>query len=324
MRSSLVVLFVLNLVAGPILAQHPSPPVHFAIPPAWKDAIPEPPQTLPLYPGVIPNSKQAPDEERQGSFLGWLITEKISRPTITAYLPAPDKSVGSAVIIFPGGGYSIESSSMEGSEIASLLQSRGVAACIVKYRLPSDVTMADKAIGPLQDAQQAIRVVRSHASEWKVDPAKVGVMGFSAGGHLASTVGTHFNKAYLPDADSENLRPDFMVLVYPVISMSNALGHKGSREALLGPHPTNAQVRLFSNEEQVTDRTPPALLLHAADDQIVDVDNSVSFFEALRRHKVPVQLIVFPKGDHGFFLITRDDWMQPMFEWLTKNGWMKP
>ena len=200
--------------------------VQFTIPPAWKDAIPGPPQTLPLYPGAIPNSKPAPDEEKQGSFLGWLITEKVSRPAITAYLPAPDKSVGSAVIIFPGGGYSMESSSMEGSEIASLLQSRGVAACVVKYRLPSDATMDDKSIGSLQDAQQAVKVVRKHAAEWRIDPAKVGVMGFSAGGHLAATVGTHFGKAYIPNADNVSLRPDFMVLVYPVISMTSELDIK--------------------------------------------------------------------------------------------------
>jgi acetyl esterase/lipase len=252
------------------------------------------------------------------------MTEKVSRPTITAYLPAPDKSVGSAVIIFPGGGYVMEGASMESTSIAELLQNRGVAAFVVKYRLPSDVTMVDKSIGPLQDAKQAIRLVREHGSEWNIDPSKVGVMGFSAGGHLASTAGTHFSKAYIPNGDNVNLRPDFMVLVYPVISMMNGLAHKGSRDALLGTNPSDSQIRLFSNEQQVTDQTPPTLLLHAADDGVVDVDNSVAFFEALRRHKVPVEMIIFSKGDHGFFLITRDEWLQPMFAWLTKNAWMKP
>jgi len=218
----------------------------------------------------------------------------------------------------------MEGLSIESTTIAELLQDRGVAAFVVKYRLPSDVTMVDKSIGPLQDAQQSIRLLREHASEWNINPSKVGVMGFSAGGHLASTVGTHFSKAYVPNDDNVNLRPDFMVLVYPVISMMNGLTHKGSREALLGTNPTDKLVRLFSNEQQVNDETPPTLLLHAADDRIVDVDNSIDFFEALRHHKVPVEMIVFPKGDHGFFLITRDEWIQPMFLWMTRNAWMKP
>jgi acetyl esterase/lipase len=279
---------------------------------------------MPLYESAIPNATAAPDEEKQGSLFGWAMAEKVSRPTITAYLPAPDKSVGSSVIIFPGGGYAMEGLAIESTTIAELLQNRGVAAFVVKYRLPSDVTMVDKSIGPLQDAQQSIRLVREHALEWNIDPSKVGVMGFSAGGHLASTAGTHFSKAYVPNDDNVNLRPDFMVLVYPVISMMNGLTHQGSRDALLGTNPADTLVRLFSNEQQVTDETPPTLLLHAADDTIVDVDNSVDFFEALRHHKVPVEMIIFPKGDHGFLLITRDEWIQPMFVWMTRNAWMKP
>lgn len=266
---------------------------------------------MPLYGGGIPNSTAAPDEEKQKLLFGWAVKEKVSRPTITAYLPARDKSGGSAMIIFPGGGYSMEGVPIESSGTAETLLDRGVAAFVVKYRLPSDVTMRDKSIGPLQDAQQAIKLVRERAKEWNIDPCKVGVMGFSAGGHLASTVGTHFSKAYIPNQQNTNLRPDFMVLVYPLISMRDSLTHKGSRDALLGTNPNNAKIRLFSNEEQVTDQIPPTLLLHAADDQNVDVDNSGNFFEALRHHKVPVAMIIFPKGDHGLFLIRRDEWMQP-------------
>lgn len=279
---------------------------------------------MPLYEGTIPNATGAPDQEEHGTFLGWAFTRKVSRPTITAFLPATDKSIGSSVIIFPGGGYVGEGLAIESTAIAELLQNRGVAAFVVKYRLPSDVTMVDKSIGPLQDAQQSVRLVREHALEWNLNPHKVGVMGFSAGGHLASSVGTHFSKAYIPNDDNVNLRPDFMVLVYPVITMTNGLAEKGSRAALLGPNASDALVRLFSNEQQVTDETPPTLLLHAADDRIVDVDNSVVFFEALRHHKVPVEMMIFPKGDHGFFLITRDEWIQPMFRWMTHNAWMMP
>jgi len=321
-RAWLVSIF---LVAGSILAQQTSPPpAQPEIPPAWRNSIPKAPWTRPLYEGTIPNATGAPDQEEHGTFLGWAFTRKVSRPTITAFLPAPDKSIGSGVIIFPGGGYVGAGLAIESTAIAELLQNRAVAAFVVKYRLPSDVIMQDKSIGPLQDAQQSVRLVREHAFEWNLNPHKVGVMGFSAGGHSASSVGTHFSKAYIPNDDNVNLRPDFMVLVYPVITMKNGLAEKGSRAALLGPNPSDALVRLFSNEQQVTDETPPTLLLHAADDRIVDVDNSVVFFEALRHHKVPVEMMIFPKGDHGFFLITRDEWIQPVFRWMTRNAWMMP
>ena len=183
--------------------------------------------------------------------------------------------------------------------------------------------MEDKTIGPLQDAQQAIRQVREHASSWKLDPARVGVLGFSAGGHLAATLGTHFDKSYISNPDGVNLRPDFMMLVYPVISMDAKITHMGSRLALLGPTPTDEQVRLFSNELQVTEKTPPTLLLQAADDHLVDVDNSIVFFEALRHHEVPVDMTIFKKGDHGLFLLPRDRWESMIPEWMQANGWMK-
>lgn len=287
------------------------------------DLVPHPPRTQPLYEGEIPNSKPAQDEETKGSALGGTVA-KVSRPTLTAYLPGKAKSNGSAIIIFPGGGYMMESYQMEGVKTAEAFQDRGVAAFIVKYRLPSDAIMPDKTIGPLQDAQQAIKVVRESASKWGIDPAKVGVIGFSAGGHLASTLGTHFGKAYIPNSGTTSLRPDFMVLVYPVISMAAKLTHQGSRDALLGPNPADSAVHQFSNEEQVTEQTPPTLLLHATDDLLVDVDNSVAFYEALHHHNVPSAMFLFHAGNHGFFGLARDEWMSPVFKWMTKNGWMKP
>ena len=149
-------------------------------------------------------------------------------------------------------------------------------------------------------------------------------MGFSAGGHVASTLATHFDKPYVDNPDHVNLRPDFLVLVYPVISMDAKLTHMDSRKALLGANPTEAQVRLFSNELQVTGNTPPTLILHAADDRLVDVDNSVVFFEALRHAGVPVEARLFQKGQHGFFLMPRDRWQSAIMEWLTSNGWLSP
>jgi acetyl esterase/lipase len=275
---------------------------------------PQPSKTLPLYEGEIPNSKPAPNEERSIPFGGGF--EKISSPTITTFLPGKAKANGAALIIFPGGGYVAEMYGYEGTSIGEIFQDRGVAAFVVKYRLPSDATMVNKSIGPLQDAQQALRVVRAHAAEWNIDPAKVGVIGFSAGGHLASTLGTHF--------DDNTVRPDFMILVYPVISMKTDIAHAGSRDALLGKNPPEELVHRFSNDEQVTDRTPPTLLLHASDDSLVDADNSVRFYEALHHHNVPAELIIFPVGNHGFFGIYKQDWMNPIFAWMTKNGWMKP
>jgi acetyl esterase/lipase len=212
---------------------------------------------------------------------------------------------------------------MEGEEVAKNLQDHGLAAFVVKYRLPSDGIMEDKSVGPLEDAQQAIRVVREHAAEWSIDPHKIGVIGFSAGGHLASTLGTHFEKSYIANPDKVSLRPDFMILVYPVISMDPKIAHMGSRIALLGEHPTDERVRLFSNETQVTEKTPPTLILQAADDHLVDVDNSIVFFETLRHHDVPVDMTIFQKGDHGLFLLPRDQWQAVIFRWLEQHGWLK-
>ena len=279
---------------------------------------------MPLYDGPTPNSISGPDVEKSTTRGGMTWIEKVSRPTLTVYLPAKRKANHAAVVVLPGGGYQGLSWSFEGIKTAQALVDHGVAAVVVKYRMPSDATMKDKSIGPLQDAQQAIRVVRQHAKEWDLDAGKVGVMGFSAGGHLAATVSTHFAKSYIANDDGINLRPDFLILVYPVISMKTGLTHKGSHDALLGANPTEAQVQLFSNETQVTEQTPPALLLHASDDLLVDVDNSVAFYEALHHHQVPAQMILFTKGNHGFFELPTDEWHDPLFAWLKKNGWMNP
>jgi acetyl esterase/lipase len=280
------------------------------------------PRIMPLYDGPIPNSKAGPDEEGAADFPG--MVQKVSNPTIKVFLPAKLKGNGSSIIIFPGGGYVSLSLLMEGDEVAKNFQDHGFAAFVVKYRLPSDQIMEDKSIGPLQDAQQAIRVVREHAKEWILNPARIGVIGFSAGGHLASTLGTHFEKSYIPNPDQVNLRPDFMILVYPVISMDPKIAHMGSRIALLGDHPVEDSVKLFSNETQVTEKTPPTLIIQAADDHLVDVDNSIVFFEALRHHDVSVDMTILEKGDHGLFLLARDDWQSIIFSWLDKHNWSKP
>jgi acetyl esterase/lipase len=292
--------------------------------PASPDTTNFPPkmQSVPLYgDSAIPNSKPGPDEESStdGSWI-----RKVSRPVIQVHLPARVKATGASVVIFPGGSYSGLSFDYEGTQQARFFVDHGIAAFVVKYRIPSDQTMIDKSLGPLQDAQQAMRFARQHAAEWNLDPKRIGVIGFSAGGHLASTLATHFEKAYVDNPGRIDLRPAFLVLVYPVISMDAKITHMNSRRALLGANPSDAQIRLFSNELHVTRDSPPTLILHAADDRLVDVDNSIVFFEALRHAGVPVEARLFQEGEHGFFLMPRDRWQGAIMDWLTSNGWQSP
>ncbi|MFA5328697.1 MAG: alpha/beta hydrolase [Prolixibacteraceae bacterium] len=278
-------------------------------------------EIIPLYPDKIPNSTNYVMKEKRleqaGQFLGY---SNISQPTLTVYLPEKNSATGAAVIICPGGGYGMESYRLEGTVIAESFQKQGIAAFILKYRLPSDSIMPDKSVGPLQDAQQAIKMVRQRAAEWNLNQSKIGIMGFSAGGHLASTAGTHFEKSYIPNDEKINLRPDFMVLVYPVISMKDGLTHPGSRTNLLGEKPTSEQITLFSNELQVNGNTPPTWLTHTGDDTVVPVENSIRFYQELIRNKVPAEMHLYPKGNHGFILYLKpEDWMQPIFDWIKKS-----
>lgn len=276
-------------------------------------------EIMPLYSGAIPNAKVS-DLQETGATTG--VLKGITKPTLEYYKPNPAKASGTAVVIIPGGGYGVVVYQGEGINIAKAFAEKGVAAFILKYRLPSDAIMPDKKIGPLQDAQQAIKLVRENAEKWGVDKASIGVIGFSAGGHLASTVATHFEKSYIENSQNTSLRPDFQILVYPVISMQDSLTHGGSHDNLLGKNPSWADVELFSNELQVRANTPPTYLTHAADDKLVDVDNSIVYFEKLRHQKVPVEMHIYPKGDHGF-IFRHPGWMDPLFAWMKQNNWIK-
>ncbi|MDP4183574.1 MAG: alpha/beta hydrolase [Bacteroidota bacterium] len=278
-----------------------------------------------LYDGVIPNSKEAPDQEKKFTVgEGETIITEASRPTLSIYLPSKEKATGTAVIVCPGGGYHALCIDREGWKIAKEFNKLGVAAFVLKYRLPDDAIMKDKSTGPLCDAQQAIKLVRQHAEKWHVDPHKIGIMGFSAGGHLAATAGTHFEKSFIENKEGTSLRPDFMILIYPVISMTDSIGHIGSREFLLGKSPSEEQIRLFSNEYQVNSSTPPSFITQATDDEIVKVENSLLFYNALRKNLVPVELHLFEKGKHGYL-------QQPSFEewfgrcqyWMKNHGWIQ-
>lgn len=281
---------------------------------------------LPLYKDRIPNSKPTKDEETTEYRNGITIISKISRPTLTVFLPEKDKANGTAVVICPGGGYSVTASSHEGTDVAKEFNKMGVAAFVVKYRIPNDATMINREIGPLQDAQQAIKIVRDRATEWNVNPGKIGIMGFSAGGHLASTAGTHFDKAVIPNAEKTSLRPDFMILIYPVISFNKSIGHQGSKEQLIGKTPTPGKVKEYSNELQVTNQTPPAFLVHASDDEGVNPQNSIRFYEALVQHKIPAELHIYQSGGHGFGMKQKNEnelWMERCRNWMAVNGWLK-
>lgn len=272
-----------------------------------------------LYPGEIPNSKDvANEEQRIANAEVDSLAFRVSVPTLTVYLPEKGKGNGTAVIICPGGGYQTLLTRREGSEVAKAFSKLGVAAFVLKYRLPSERTMVDKSIGPLQDAQQAIKVVRQHAAEWRINPQKIGIMGFSAGGHLAATAGTHFQKVLIGNKQQISVRPDFMLLINPVISFTDRIGHIGSRTFLLGQSPAQESIKLFSNELQVNASSPPAFLVHAGADQVVLVANSLEFFQALQRHKVAAELHVYAKGEHGFLTAP------PVEEWFGRClYWMK-
>ncbi len=279
-------------------------------------------EIIQLYPGEIPNSKVSTNEEQQtGNDLVDTVTRKVSVPTLTIFRPFKNHSNGSAVIICPGGGYGVLLTKREGSDVAKAFTKLGVTAFVLKYRLPDDKTMKDKSIGPLQDALQALKMVRQNADKWNVDITRIGIMGFSAGGHLASTAGTHFETNLIENSENIKLRPDFMILVNPVISFSDSIGHIGSRKNLLGESPTIEKINFFSNELQVNQSTPPTFLVHAGDDTVVSPENSFSFYHALKRNKVSAELHMYSQGEHGFLKKPAfDEWFGRTVNWMKDMG----
>jgi len=284
-------------------------------------------EVIPLYNDSIPNSRPAADKEKTAIGQdGILRISEVSRPSLTVFLPENQKSTGAAVVICPGGGYWILAAGHEGYDVARKFTQMGVTAFVLKYRIPSDQTMIQRAIGPLQDAQRAVQLVRERAAQWHLDPHQIGIMGFSAGGHLASTEGTHYDKPLIPNPQGTNLRPDFMILVYPVISFSDSIGHLGSRNQLLGPVQSKEQIQDYSNELQVNANTPPSFLVHAKDDQVVPVQNSIDFYDALLKNKVGAQIYLYDHGGHGFGMhnpTSKVEWMDLVRSWMKANGWVR-
>lgn len=259
---------------------------------------------LPLYNGEIPNSKPTGSTEKVVNKDIVLISD-VQEPNIAVYLPSKRMATGQAVIICPGGGYWVLAYDLEGTDIAHYLNSIGVAGIVLKYRLPTYGNCVVPHKAPLMDAQRAMRLVRANASKWSIDTAKIGIMGFSAGGHLASTLGTHFdygNRNSTDTIERFSCRPNFMVLMYPVISFTAPSTHTGSREALLGKNADPKLVEYYSNELQVKEDTPPTFFVHADNDDGVPVENTLLMYEALRKKKIPAELHILTEGKHGFGL----------------------
>ncbi len=276
------------------------------------------PYEMSLYTGTIPGAISGPDEEEHtyDPAVDSLIN-KVSRPTLTAYLPPAGSANRKAVIICPGGGYHTLLINREGRQVAEAFNKAGVAAFVLKYRLPSDRTMKDKSSGPLQDLQQAIRLVRGNAAKWHLDPHDIGVMGFSAGGHLAALAGTHFEQPPADNPSDVSLRPDFMILIYPVISLTDSIGHIGSRNYLLGAAPVAKKIFQYSNEFHVTRATPPAFITHAGDDDVVPPAGSLKMYSALMRAGVPSELDMYARGGHGYLHEPAfEEWFGRCLRWL--------
>ena len=277
---------------------------------------------LPLWEGDPPNYRES-GEMMKSDTTNIVRLSLVQHPDIAVFLPSKSNATGEAVVICPGGGYQILAYDWEGSDIARWFSSRGIAAMVLKYRLPVSKSNIVPHKSPLMDAQRAFRMVRFNAESWNIDPGKIGIMGFSAGGHLASTLSTHFDNGDQGNADpveKMSCRPDFSILVYPVISFTEEFRHSGSRAALLGEDPDPELVRYYSNEHQVTADTPPAILIHSGDDEGVPVQNSLAYYQALLKKGITAEMHVYPYGGHGYSLaIGRGHlatWPDRVLEWI--------
>ena len=280
-------------------------------------------EVIPLWNGEIPGAISNKDYKEETEMKGGLVEfySKVSLPTLTVF--KPENPNGTAVVICPGGAYLRLYMIGEGYKIAKWLNSQGITAFILKYRLPSDEIMKDKTIGPLQDAQESVRYIRRNAAKWQINPEKVGIIGFSAGGHLASTLSTHYDEVVYKTTDAISARPSFSILVYPVISMDEKITHKGSKTNLLGGTPAKEIVEKYSNEMQINEKTPPTYIVHAFDDTSVVIENSIEYFLALRKNKVPSEMHFCQTGKHGFGMgrpnTTSQNWTKQCEEWLKFN-----
>lgn len=291
-------------------------------------------QQIPLWPGVAPGSANVTVEEK--------VLDRstdpahpdrrvngVTRPSLTVHLPR--RPNGAALIVAPGGGYDSLAVDQQGSDIAAAFVPKGITVFSLKYRLPGEGHEQGRDV-PLEDAQRAVRIVRANASRWDLDPARIGIMGFSSGGHLAANLGARFMfKVYDPVDQLENVspRPDFVVLLYPIISMEDDVAHAGARKALLGPNPNKAAIAAYSPDLQVGRQTPRTLLILADDDTSVVPENSIRYYQALKRAGIPAELHIFAQGGHGFGIhkgaagLPVGAWPRLVWDWLAAGGIVK-
>lgn len=276
-----------------------------------------------IYEGPVPNALPCNKEEVVSkNATGKIVIANVTSPTVMVFNPVKQDANKTAIIVCPGGGYARLASGHEGNEVAEAFNKIGVTVFVLKYRLPFDSCMTNKEIVPLQDLQQTIKIVRDRAAGFDINPAMLGVIGFSAGGHLVSTGITKFSESYIENTSNTSLRPDFAILGYPVISMDSAICHKGSRDNLLGKKAAAAKLNFFSSDMQVTAQTPPTFLVHASDDKSVPVENSIRFYQALIKNKVNAELHIYQNGGHGFGLhnaTTSDAWFERATTWMRVN-----
>jgi acetyl esterase/lipase len=279
-------------------------------------------QYKPLYEGGIPNYTQSENKESESVGGGILRISKVSIPAYNFFKSTAASSAAPCVIICPGGGYSILAAGHEGTDVAKFFNSIGVHALVLKYRIPSDEHQVERKIAPLQDAQRAIYLVRKHATDWGVDPSRVGIMGFSAGGHLASSLATHYDDRKIEGDKTISFRPDFQILIYPVISFSK-ISHGGSRNNLLGKDTTVENINYFSNELHINKKSPPAFMVHAKDDGVVSIKNPIQYHERLISNGVESSLLIYEEGGHGFGLENHTSdkkWTDALKQWMIKIG----
>lgn len=291
-------------------------------------------QELPLWPDKAPGSEQVTfhntvtDRSHDPAHPDRIMTN-IDRPTMTVHLP--EQPNGTALIVGPGGGYARVVLDKEGNEIADWLTAKGVTVFILHYRLPSEAHNANREDVSLEDGQRAVRILRSHAAEWNLKPDRIGIMGFSAGGHMAASTSTCYDrKVYEPvdAADQVSARPDFSILGYPVISMLPEYAHKGTKKRLLGLDPTEPQMERYSAELYADWKTPPAFIFCAEDDDVVPPVNSLLYFNALRKNGVEAELHVYAHGKHGFglgkkLLTSARTWPEACENWLRERNLIK-
>ncbi|MGF7140654.1 alpha/beta hydrolase [Roseimarinus sediminis] len=275
------------------------------------------PTVVPLWKGEVPNNKATDIPEGSRESNGEIThVYDVTDPSLTIYRAKVEDNVKvPAVIICPGGGYTNLSILKEGHRVAEYLAENGITGIVLKYRLPRDEMQIDKTLAPIQDAQQAILTVRSRAAAWNIIPDKIGIMGFSAGGHLAATASTRRNFWLV---EGENLRPDFSILIYPVISMNPGITHMGSHNNLLGEDAARALEIEYSNELQINKNTPPAFLVHSFDDRAVPVANSLRYAQRLQEFDIECEMHLYKKGGHGYGMNPgyTDTWPKLMINWI--------